>query len=108
MHFDSSCDCIIGVGSGVINDISKLISTVTGRKYIIVATAPSMDGYASVLSSVARDGLKISLPTRCADVIIGDTDILASAPTHMLKAGLGDMLAKGVDWATDGCEEHWG
>lgn len=96
MHFESSCDCIIGVGSGVINDISKLISTVAGRKYIIVATAPSMDGYASVLSSVARDGLKISLPTRCADVIIGDTDILASAPAHMLKAGLGDMLAKYV------------
>ena len=36
MHFDSSVDAIVGVGSGVINDISKIISdccycTVDGR-----------------------------------------------------------------------------
>ena len=84
MHFDSSCDLIIGVGSGVINDIGKILSNVTGRRYIIVGTAPSMDGYASATSSMSRDGLKVSLPSRCADVIIGDTDILKNAPAHML------------------------
>ena len=47
MHYDHSCDIIIGVGSGVINDIGKILSRMTGRKYIIVSTAPSMDGYAS-------------------------------------------------------------
>jgi glycerol-1-phosphate dehydrogenase [NAD(P)+] len=45
---------------------------------------------------MTRDGLKISLPSRSADVIIGDTDILCQAPLHMMKAGLGDMLAKYV------------
>ena len=99
MHFDARCDLIIGVGSGVINDIGKLLSHVTGRKYIIVATAPSMDGYASGSSSMSRDGLKVSLNSRCADVIIGDIDILKQAPEHMLKAGLGDMLAKYVSIA---------
>lgn len=94
MHFDGSCDLIIGVGSGVINDIGKLLSSVSGRAYIIVCTAPSMDGYASATSSMSRDGLKVSLNSRCADVIIGDTDIMKQAPEHMLKAGLGDMLAK--------------
>ena len=96
MHFDMKCDAVIGVGSGVINDISKILGSVTARKYIIVATAPSMDGYASILSSVAMDGLKVSLPSKCAEVIIGDTDILMNAPLHMLKAGIGDMLAKYV------------
>ena len=99
MHFDPKCDLIIGVGSGVINDIGKILSNVSGRKYIIVGTAPSMDGYASATSSMSMDGLKTTLNSRCADVIIGDTDILKNAPEHMLKAGLGDMLAKYVSIA---------
>ena len=94
MHYDASCDLIVSVGSGVLNDIGKILSSTSGRPYIIVGTAPSMDGYASASSSMTRDGLKISLPTRCADVILGDTDILKHAPLHMMKAGLGDMLAK--------------
>ena len=99
MHFDSACDVIVGVGSGVINDICKIVSHVSGRPYIIVGTAPSMDGYASATSSMSRDGVKVSLNSRCADVIIGDTDILKTAPLHMLKSGLGDMLAKFVSIA---------
>lgn len=94
MHFDASCDIVVGVGSGVINDISKILSNAAGCRYIIVATAPSMDGYASASSSVDMDGLKISLPSRCPDVIIGDIDILKNAPLRMLTAGLGDMVAK--------------
>ena len=96
MHYDVACDLIVAVGSGVINDIGKILSNMTGHPYIIVGTAPSMDGYASASSSMTRDGLKISLPSRSADVIIGDTDILCQAPLHMMKSGLGDMLAKYV------------
>lgn len=96
MHFDPKADMIVAVGSGVINDIGKILSNLTGKPYMIVATAPSMDGYASASSSMTRDGLKISLPSRCADVIVGDTDILCQAPLHMMKAGLGDMIAKYV------------
>ena len=96
MHYDASCDLVIGIGSGVINDICKILSHVCGRPYIIVATAPSMDGYASATSSMTRDGLKISLPSRCPDIIIGDTDILKDAPLHMLSSGIGDMIAKYV------------
>lgn len=99
MHFEHGCDLIIAVGSGVINDIGKLLSKLSDRKYIIVGTAPSMDGYASATSSMSLDGLKVSLPARCADVIIGDVDILKNAPLHMLRSGLGDMLAKYVSIA---------
>lgn len=99
MHYDTSCDLIIGIGSGVINDIGKIMSALTGHKYIIVATAPSMDGYASATSSMSRDGLKVSLPSRCADTVLGDVDILKNAPMPMLQAGLGDMLAKYISIA---------
>ena len=96
MHYEADCDLILAVGSGVINDIGKIISAVSGKPYIIAATAPSMDGYASASSSMTRGGLKISLPSRSADIIVGDTDILCNAPLKMMKSGLGDMIAKYV------------
>ena len=99
MHFDKSCDLVIGVGSGVINDISKIVANVSKLPYFIVGTAPSMDGYASATSSMSMDGLKVSLPSKCADVIIGDIDVLKNAPIKMLQSGLGDMLAKYVSIA---------
>ena len=96
MHFDPTADVVIGVGSGVINDISKIVANVSGKPYIIVGTAPSMDGYASATSSMTVEGLKVSLNSKCADLIIGDLDILCKAPKAMLLSGLGDMLAKYV------------
>lgn len=97
--YDKSCDIVIGVGSGVINDLGKMLSSKENKPYIIVATAPSMDGYASASSSMVINGLKVSISSKCADVIIGDIDILKNAPIEMLKAGIGDMLAKYVSLA---------
>lgn len=99
MHFDRSADLILAVGSGVIGDIAKLLAGISDSEYFIVATAPSMDGYASATSSMTRNGLKTSIPSRCARVIIGDTDILKNAPMESLVSGLGDMLAKYVSIA---------
>jgi len=84
------------VGSGVINDICKIVANVSNKYYVIVGTAPSMDGYASATSSMTMDGLKISLGSKCADMIIGDLDILCNAPVKLMISGLGDMLAKYV------------
>lgn len=101
MKLDASVDAVIGVGSGVINDISKIVANVSAKPYAIVATAPSMDGYASATSSMCLSGLKVSIPSKCPDIILGDTDILRNAPTKMMLAGLGDMLAKYIaicDW----------
>ena len=60
MHFDYSCDAIIGVGSGVINDLCKYVSHAHSLPYYIVATAPSMDGYASKGAAMLFDGMKIT------------------------------------------------
>ena len=96
MYYPADCDAVLAVGSGVINDIGKIVAAMGNKPYIIVGTAPSMDGYASATSSMTREGLKISLPSKCADVIVGDTDILCKAPMKMMVSGLGDMLAKYV------------
>ena len=94
MNMKSECDMIIAVGSGVINDTAKIVSSRTKLPYIIIATAPSMDGYASMTSAGTMGGIKVSLPSRCADVIVGDTEIIRSAPPELLLSGVGDMLAK--------------
>lgn len=94
MHYDPACDIIIAFGSGVINDLSKLLARMTNNTYIIVASAAYMDGYASGNSSVIRNGVKVTLNSKSPDVIMGDTGVLSAAPAHMAKAGLGDMLAK--------------
>lgn len=96
MQYDTRCDFILGVGSGTMNDISKIIAHITGLPYMIVGTAPSMDGYASATSSVIQDGIKHSLNTVCPTVIVADLDIMCKAPLRLLRAGLGDMLAKYV------------
>ncbi len=55
-----------------------------------------MDGYASASSSMERSGLKVSLNSKCPEVVIGDAAVLANAPKHMILSGIGDMIAKYV------------
>ena len=94
MAFDPSCDCVMGIGSGVINDCCKVLCHAVGVKQLIVGTAPSMDGYASNSSSMIRERIKVSLYNAAPAAIICDIDIIKNAPMRMLWAGFGDMLAK--------------
>lgn len=94
MHFDPSCDMLLAVGSGVVNDLCKVFSYAANLPTAVVGTAPSMDGYASNSASMEVGGVKVSLPSHCVSGILLDSDILAQAPMRMLQAGLGDMVAK--------------
>ncbi len=94
MGFDQSCDGILAVGSGVINDLGKVIASTLEKPLATVATAPSMDGYGSNNASMIQNRLKVSLYYHCPEAIIADTRILQAAPFEMLQAGVGDMLAK--------------
>ena len=94
MHFDPSCDLILAVGSGVLNDTAKVVSLATGIKNAVVGTAPSMDGYASNSSSMEMNKVKVSLYNHAPRGILLDTEVLAKAPMRMLQAGFGDMIAK--------------
>lgn len=87
-------DLIIGVGSGVINDLCKYVSFRHNLEYFIVATAPSMDGYASVGAALILKGMKVTLNAMPPKAIIGDTDVLKNAPQKMLQAGYGDIIGK--------------
>ena len=87
-------DLIVGVGSGVINDLCKYVSHRHALPYYIVATAPSMDGYASKGAAMLFDGMKITVNAAVPRAIIADTAVLKDAPIEMLQAGYGDIIGK--------------
>jgi glycerol-1-phosphate dehydrogenase [NAD(P)+] len=94
LQVEKTTDLIVTVGSGTLNDIVKFISRRTNIPSIVIATAPSMDGYASDSSALIIDNLKTSVESSYPKVIIGDTEILKQAPMRMILAGLGDMIGK--------------
>lgn len=87
-------DLILGIGSGVINDICKYVSFYNKIKSGIVATAPSMDGFASSGAAMILGGMKVTVTTHAPDVIIGDTEILKNAPIDMIRSGYADIIGK--------------
>ena len=87
-------DLILGVGSGVIQDLSKYTAYFAKIPYVIVATAPSMDGYASSGAAMILKGMKETVSAGLPIAILADTDVLKNAPMEMIKAGYGDIIGK--------------
>lgn len=85
---------IVGIGSGVIQDLCKYVSFESGIPYYIVATAPSMDGYAGTGAAMITGGMKVTYTTKVPEAIIADTEVLKDAPMEMIKAGYGDIIGK--------------
>jgi len=91
----------VAVGSGTINDLVKLAAHRTGRRYLCVATAASMDGYTAFGASITRDGAKRTFDCPAPQAVIADTEIIRQAPPAMTAAGYADLQAKisaGADW----------
>ena len=85
---------IVGIGSGVVQDLCKYISHFEKIPYVIVATAPSMDGYASTGAAMITDGMKVTYAVGLPVAIVADTAVLANAPMDMIQAGYGDVIGK--------------
>ncbi len=91
----------VAVGSGTINDLTKLASHRTGRPYMCVATAASMDGYTAFGASITYHGAKQTFLCPAPAGVVADLDVIAAAPELMNAWGYADLLAKvtaGADW----------
>lgn len=97
-----ACNAVaVAVGSGVINDLAKLASEHLGRRYIIVGTAASMDGYTAYGASISFEGNKQTFDCKAPMGVIIDPVIAAGAPSEMAASGYADLLAKvpaAADW----------
>ncbi|HHV54655.1 MAG TPA: sn-glycerol-1-phosphate dehydrogenase [Firmicutes bacterium] len=85
---------LLAVGSGTINDVTRYVSWELDVPYAVVATAPSMDGYASTVAALTIKGCKRTFTAVPPVAIVGDVDVLEAAPREMILAGLGDILGK--------------
>ena len=91
----------VAVGSGTINDLTKLVSPQLNRPYMAVATAASMDGYTSFGASITYRGSKQTFECPAPRAVLADLETLVEAPPQMNASGYADLLAKnvaGADW----------
>lgn len=96
-----AAEALIAVGSGTLNDVCKYLAYRTSRPYAVFATAPSMNGYLTATASLARDGVKVSLPARPPVAALFDLDVLRTAPARLIRAGIGDSICRTTaqaDW----------
>lgn len=96
-----NADAVIAVGSGTINDLCKHAGAQAGKPHAVFATAPSMNGYTSVNAAITVAGHKKSLPAQSPSGVFIDLEVLAAAPTRMIRSGLGDSLCRPTaqtDW----------
>jgi glycerol-1-phosphate dehydrogenase [NAD(P)+] len=96
-----SCDGLIAVGSGTINDLCKYTAEITGKPYIVFPTAASMNGYLSANASITIHGHKTTKKGKLPSAVLCDFGVIASAPIRLAKSGLGDSLARSTaqaDW----------
>ncbi len=94
-------DLYIAVGSGVMNDLGKWLAYLRKKPYISVATAASMNGYASANVSATIDGLKVLFHAEACLAVFAVPEVIEQAPFELTTSGLGDVLAKPVssaDW----------
>ena len=96
-----ACDALVGVGSGVISDLTKWLALASERPAAIFGTAASMNGYSAANIAPAVGGVKTLVNGRAHRIVAADPAVLAAAPRALTSAGLGDVIAKTVstaDW----------
>jgi glycerol-1-phosphate dehydrogenase [NAD(P)+] len=91
----------VAVGSGSINDLTKLASHRANRSYLCIPTAASMDGYTAFGASITHEGSKQTFLCPAPRAVLADLEVIAAAPVEMKAWGYADLLAKvtaGADW----------
>ena len=92
----------VAVGSGVVNDLTKLAAGEIGIPYMVVATAASVDGYSSFGAAIrSPEGAKKTYACPAPRAILADLDVMRTAPAWMAASGFADLMAKvpaGADW----------
>ena len=69
----------VAVGSGTINDLTKLVSHRLDRRYMCVATAASMDGYTAYGASITHQGAKETFFCPAPVAVVADLDVICAS-----------------------------
>ncbi len=94
-------DLLVAVGSGTIHDLVRFISGKSGKPFVSIPTAPSVDGFTSLGAPIVVRGEKKTYQLVAPMALFADTAVLQQAPTALVAAGFGDMIGKYtslLDW----------
>ncbi len=91
---------VLSVGSGTVTDIAKHAAHLHAENdansplpFVVYQTANSVNAFTSRTASVFVDGVKRTLPSRYADLLVCDLETLRDAPPVLTAAGVGDVVA---------------
>ena len=93
---NEGCDCLIALGGGKTIDTGKAAGHEAGVPLVIAPTIASNDAPCSRLSIIySQEGVleKVVLLKRNPEMVLVDTQVIASAPVRFLVAGMGDAIA---------------
>jgi len=107
-HLPARC-VVISFGSGTITDLAKHARFLADqdaaggqrRLFIAVPTACTVTAFSSALAVLGVAGVKRTIPSQGPEAVWIDLAMLAEAPMDLTRAGVGDLLARGIaycDW----------
>ncbi len=98
---DTDADALVSVGSGTVTDITRFASHRMAKRFLVVPTAPSIDGYASKHARLVLKGFKEAVRCHVPERIFASIPLLSAAPRSMIAAGVADIVARTTalaDW----------
>ncbi|MDR7156441.1 glycerol dehydrogenase [Sphingobium xenophagum] len=109
----AACDVVIAAGGGKALDAGKAVALRHKVQVVSVPTIASNDGPASRGIAIYEESHRLvrvdQMPSNPAAVIV-DSAVIARAPVRLLRAGVGDAIAKTFEanacWAGSGLTKH--
>jgi glycerol dehydrogenase len=101
---DTPISVLVGVGGGKALDSAKGVAVRLGKPMVTVPTIASNDSPTSASIAMYDDHhvmIAVDRMPRSPDLVVVDTRLIASAPVHFLRAGIGDAIAKKFE--ANGC-----
>jgi glycerol dehydrogenase len=93
---------VLGVGGGKAIDVSKIVAQELGARLAVFATSSSTDAAPSHAAVLLDQRHQIDARTldRNPDLVVVDSEIVASAPPRLFAAGIGDAISKKYEMET--------